>query len=108
MKQIEIIDKFNAGNLMLRGRFLLSKAERINYRDKTTKQAATMDKLSHSILTGQGVVFVEEDTRNIPGFSPETYKVQFKEQAQVVVLVSSVKQEMGITTVRGVLHPVET
>jgi len=99
--------KFNAGNLLLRGRYLLSKAETIKYRDKTTKQAATMDKLSHSLLTGQGVVFVEEDTRSIAAFNPETYKSPFKESDQVVVLVSSVKQEMGITTIRGVLHPVE-
>jgi len=108
MKLNQVIDKFNAGNLLLRGRFLLSKAEKINYRDKTTKQAAVMDKLSHTILTGNGVVFVEEDTRNIPGFNPETYRNDYKENQQVVVVVSSVKQEMGITTIRGALHPVET
>jgi len=107
MKEQEISTHLASGHILFRGRFLLSKAERINYRDKKTGQSATMDKLTHTVFSPDGVKFVEQDTRAIPGFNPEGYRSPIKENQPVIVIVSAVKQDMGITTIRGALHPVE-
>jgi len=108
MKKSEVLANLDKGHPVVLGQFLISKAERINYRDKVTKAPASMDKLTHTILTTLGVMFVEEDTRKLAaGFDPEKYVSPFKPNQPVAVLLSSMQSASGVITLRGAMHPVE-
>jgi len=107
MKKAEVTQYLYGGFPIMVAEYLMSKAERIEYRDKTTKQPAVMDKLAHTVLTEQGAINVEQDTRKLPAFEPSKYVSPFKRGQKLCILISSVQVSLGVITVRGVAHPIE-
>jgi len=102
MKQAEVIAAFNAGKILTVATFLHFKKEVVAYRGKDGKPA-TFDKIEFAVLTANGIVFVQPDTRRIPGFEMETYKCPFKPNDKVVVEITSMAVDKGITTIGGTL-----
>jgi len=107
MKKAQVTEALNGGFPLMVAEYLMSKPERIEYRDKTTKQPATMDKLSHSVMTEQGVLTVEQDTRKIRDFDPAKYVSPFKRGQRLCILISSLQVQLGVITVRGTPHVIE-
>lgn len=101
MKQSQILEQIKAGKILFIGKFLHMKKEKVAYRDRETKQSASFDKLEFSLLGANGVVFVQPDTRKIPGFKIETYESPFKAGQEVVVEVEKMQVERGQTTIAG-------
>jgi len=107
MKKVEMVKLLESGNVLACGEYLMSRPERIEYRDKSTKLPASMDKLGHTILTEHGAITVEQDTRKLVGFDVGKYVSPFKKGQRVCVVVSSMVNNLGVITLRGVPHPVE-
>jgi len=107
MKQAQITEAVLRGQLIQGGEYLMSKAENIPYKDKKTGAAASFDKLTHTILTSDGAVAVEEDTRKIAGFDPVKYRSTYSKGQKVVVLVESKVSVRGVVTLRGKLEALE-
>jgi len=106
MKQVEVIAAFNAGKILTVATFLHFKKEVVAYRGKDGKPA-TFDKIEFSVLTANGIAFVQPDTRRIPGFDMETYKCPFVPNQRVVVEISSMQVDKGITTIGGTVAPLD-
>lgn len=106
MKQAEVISAFNAGKILTVATFLFFKKEKVGYRGKDGRPAE-FDKIEFSVLTANGIVFVQPDTRKIPGFDMETYKCPFKPNDKVVVEIVSMSVDKGITTIGGTVSPLE-
>jgi len=106
MKQVEVTAAFNAGKILTVATFCHFKKEVVAYRGKDGKPA-TFDKIEFAVLTANGIVFVQPDTRKIPGFEMDTYKCQFKPNDRVVVEINSMAIEKGITTIGGTVSPLE-
>lgn len=107
MKQANIINNILAGKFLLVGKFVHFKKEVVAYRDRQTGQAATFNKLEFTILTANGIVFVQPDTRKIPGFKMDAYVCPFKDNQQVVIEVEKMVTERGTTTVAGNIEVLE-
>lgn len=106
MKQNEVIAAFNAGKILTVATFLHFKKEVVAYRGKDGRPA-TFDKIEYTVLTANGVAFVQPDTRRIPGFDMETFKCQFQPNQKVVVEIATMTVDKGITTIGGSLSPLE-
>lgn len=107
MKQAELLAAFNAGKIVVVGKFLHFKAETIAYRDRVSGKPATFDKIEFTVMTANGVVFVQPDTRRIPGFDIAKYKPPFAENAKVVVEIQSMVVEKGVTTIGGTIEALD-
>lgn len=107
MKKTEMIDRLMSGRTLMVGTVVHMKKERIEYRDKQTKQKATFDKVTYSLLTGGGVVFLDVDTRKIPGFNFDSYVSPFKTNEKVCIDVDKLVVDKGITTVSGVVSVIQ-
>jgi len=97
---------FNAGKIITVATFLHFKKEVVAYRGKDGKPA-TFDKIEYACLTANGIVFVQPDTRRIPGFDMENYKCPFKPNDKVVVELVSMTVDKGITTIGGSVSPLD-
>jgi len=106
MKQTEVTAAFNAGKILTVAVFLHFKKEVVAYRSKDGKPA-TFDKIEYACLTANGIVFVQPDTRRMPGFDMETHKCPFKPNDRVVVEINSMSVDKGITTIGGMVSPLE-
>jgi len=100
MKKAEVLAAFEAGKILTVATFLHFKKEVVAYRGKDGKPA-TFDKIEFACLTANGIVFVQPDTRRIPGFDMETYKSPFQPSQKVVVEIFSMIVDKGITTIGG-------
>jgi len=101
MKQAELTAAFNAGKIITVARFLHFKKEVIPYRSRVDGKAATFNKVQYTVMTANGVVFVEPDTRQIPGFNMETFKCPFVDNEKIVVEITGMSTEKGVTTITG-------
>lgn len=113
MKKAEMMDRLMAGEAMIPGTYVLLKKEVIDYTVKkgaNVGQAAKFNKLSHAIASERhGIVFVQVDARKIPGFDMDKYSTPFKAGQPVVALITDkMTTNMGIKTVSGELHPIES
>lgn len=108
MKQAQLIEAIvKNGKLLFVGRVVFFKKEIIPYLDKNTRAAATFNKVEYSVVGANGVVFVQPDTRKIPGFNMAKYESPFKNGDLVVVEVQSMFTEKGQTTITGNIEPLE-
>lgn len=107
MKESELLASVKAGQLLLVGTFVHFKKEVVPYRDRKTGQPATFDKVEFQVLTANGVVSVQPDTRKIPGFKMDSYRCPFKPQQPVVVIVEGMVTERGNTTIAGSISALE-
>jgi len=107
MKQAEILARVLKGELLQCGEYLMTRAETISYKSKTDGKAASFDKLTHTILTSEGAVSVDEDTRKLLAFDSKTYKSPYVKGGKVVILVESKISVRGVVTIRGHLEQVE-
>jgi len=105
MKQSEILGRVLKGELIQCGEYLMSRSETIKY--SKNGKADQFDKLTHTVLTTEGAVSVDEDTRKLPGFSAETYKSPFKKGQTVAIVVTSKTSLKGVVTIRGAISIVE-
>jgi len=105
MKQTEILGRVLKGELIQCGEYLMSKADTVKY--FKDGKAESFSKLTHTVLTSEGAVSVDEDTRAMPGFNPETYKSPFKKGQIVAILVTSKISQKGVVTIRGSVSVVE-
>lgn len=100
MKKAELLNAMLAGKILLVGKFVFMKKEVVPYRDRDGKPA-TFNKLEFAVLSANGIVFVQPDTRKMPDFKMDTYKCPFKEMDTVVVEVERMETEKGQTTIAG-------
>jgi len=107
MKQSELINQFNAGKILVVGQFAHFKKEKVAYRNKVSGAAAVFDKLEYAVLTANGIVFVQPDTRKIPGFDYDKFESPFKPNQKVVIEISSMIVEKGITVIGGTISALE-
>jgi len=96
-----------AGHILLVGSMMHFSKEVIAYRDPKTKEPATFNKVQFTVLGANGVVFVQPDTRRMPGFKMETFVSPFKIGQPVVVDVERITVERGVTTIQGMVEPLE-
>jgi len=101
------VGAITSGKILLVGKFMHLKKEVVAYRDKQTGQPSTFNKLEFAVLGSDGVVFVQPDTRRIPGFKMDTYVCPFKSGGDVVVQIERMMTERGITTVVGNIEALE-
>jgi len=106
MKQAEVIAAFNSGKIITVATFLHFKKEVVAYRGKDGKPA-TFDKIEYSVLTANGIAFVQPDTRRIPGFEMDKFQCPFKPNDRVVVEISTMTADKGIVTIGGIVHPLD-
>jgi len=92
------------GEVLMVGEYLQSSAGVISYKSKETGQPASFEKLTHTILTAQGAVSVDEDTRKLKSFDVTNYKPPFAKGDKIIVIVSSVTSSKGVTTARGTME----
>lgn len=106
MKQSEILGRVLKGELIQCGEYLMSRCETIKY--AKNGKSEQFDKLSHTVLTGEGAVTVDEDTRKLANFNPDTYKAPFKKGQSVAIVVESKISQRGVVTIRGQIAVVES
>lgn len=106
MKQSEVTAAFNAGKIITVATFLHFKKETVAYRDDKGKPA-TFDKLEFACLAASGVVFVQPDTRKIPGFDIHTFKCPFVPNDKVVVEIDKLEVVRGVTSIGGTVSKLE-
>jgi len=101
MKKADVVAAFESGKIVTIGVFLHFKKEVIAYRDSKTGKPATFDKLEYAVLTANGVVMVQPDTRKIPDFDFAKFECPFKQMDKVVVEVHTMSVNLGVTTIGG-------
>lgn len=107
MKQAEVIKQFESGRILTIGQFLFFKKEVVAYRDSKTGKPATFDKVEFAVLTANGVVLVQPDTRKIPDFDFAKFECPFKQMDKVVVEIDSMTVDKGVTTIGGKISKLE-
>jgi len=107
MKQVGLLEAVQAGRILLVGTFLHFKKESIAYSDRKTGKPAVFDKIEYSILGANGVVFVQPDTRKMPGFDIAKFACPFKQGAKVVVDIERMEVDRGTTTISGTVELLE-
>jgi len=107
MKQANLTEAVMSGKLLLVGTFLHMKKEVVKYSDRQTKQAAEFNKVEYAVLGSNGVVFVQPDTRKMPGFNMEKFVCPFKSNDRVVVEVERIMVDKGISTIAGTIEKLE-
>jgi len=106
MKHAEVVAAFNAGKILTVATFLFFKKEVVAYRGKDGKPA-TFDKIEYSVLTANGIAFVQPDTRRIPGFEMDKFVCPHKANDRVVVEIQTMTVDKGIVTIGGIVYPLE-
>jgi len=107
MTKAKLLEAFNAGKILLVGKAMHFKKEVIAYRDRSTGKPATFDKVEFAVLGANGVVFVQPDTRKIPGFDMGKYENPFKPGQDVVVTIDTMSVDKGITTISGTVESLD-
>jgi len=107
MKKAQLQEQIISGKILTVGRFVDFKKDVVAYRDRKTGQPATFNKVEYAVKTALGVVFVQPDTRKIPGFSMDTFKCPFEMGDAVVIEIQSMVTERGITTIGGTVEKLE-
>jgi len=107
MKQAGLVGAIQAGKILFVGKFLLMKKDVVAYRDRESGQPATFNKVEYQVLGADGVVFVQPDTRKIPGFKMETHTCPFKQMQDVVVTIEKMEVSKGQTTIAGTIEALE-
>jgi hypothetical protein len=105
MTQPQAVEKFLAGVFAAIGEYRMSKAETIQWRDKTNGQVKSAAMLRHVVEVGQASVTVNE--RVPDDVKAENINVPFHKGQRVLIEVSDLHTEKGAVSCRGVLHPVE-
>lgn len=107
MKKADILGAVNKGAILTIGKFIDFKKEVVAYRDQKTGKPATFDKVEYAVKIATGVVFVQPDTRRIPGFDMATFKCDLQPMDDVVVTIQTMLAERGITTIGGTIEKLE-
>lgn len=103
MTQKEAVEAFLSGKRVAVVEYRSSKAETINWRDKESNKALTAVFLRHNVEMDDITATVNE--RTAEGFKPEAYKAPFTKGQKCVLVFSDLTTVKGVTTSRGVLHP---
>ena len=100
----EAAEMWKSGKRVLPLRFLKSRAERIKWRDKESKAMLEAPILTHNCTTLDGDIIVVNE--RVPDTFKETeYKPAFKQGDTVLLEFTTIFDERGVTTARGVLLP---
>lgn len=97
--QAQAVEAFLKGAMIMVLEYRGMKAETITYRDKQTKQAAEFHSLRHTCLTDTGAVVWQE--RTPVDFKPEKYVSPYKKGDSVLVTVTSMQTNNGVTVISG-------
>jgi len=103
--QTQAVKLFLAGSRLLVGEYRASKADTINWRDKTTGKPLTAGVLKFVVECGSDSVSVSEKTPDT--FNAEAYKCPYVKGQQVVIEVFSITVDKGSVSCRGKTHPLE-
>lgn len=106
MKKEEAFKLFEAGKPVALVEYRGSIPEVINWRDKTTGKAMSMNRLTHNIECGPVSVQVSEIVKDGVPFNPETYVPPFKKGQQCVLLIDSFQRDKGQYKAAGKLEPI--
>lgn len=105
MKTVELNQLVQSGQPVMVGNVMLSQAERIKWRDKTSGAAKEAPILRHTVMTNKGAVSVSE--RVDDSFDEKTYVSPWKRDQRVVVALTEYMSIKGNITARGVIHPLD-
>lgn len=102
MNEETFMRSIRAGALMVLGEYRHSKAEVINWRDKTTQQAKSAPVLRHTVEVGDQSIAVSE--RVPDGIKVEDIVVPFKKGDSVVLHLEELSRNLGMVSARGRLE----
>lgn len=102
MDEKTFVQKIKAGQMLALGEYRHSKAEMLNWRDKTTGRAMSAPILRHTVEFGDNSVSVSE--RVPEGTKLEDIKISFVKGQVVVLHIDEVSRNLGMVSARGVLE----
>lgn len=103
MTQQEAVSRWMDGELLAIGEYRMSRAEMLNWRDKTNGQARSAPMLSHTIECGNISLTVAE---RIPdNVKLDDLKIPWSKGQKVVVHFNQLTTEKGLVSARGSLDP---
>lgn len=105
MKKEEAVKLFEAGRPMCFVEYRGTIPEVINWRDKTSGKAMSMNRLTHNIEAGPISVQMSEIVKDGVPFDPMTYVPPFKKGQQCVLLIDSFQRDKGQYKASGKLEP---
>lgn len=113
MTQKQIIEACKQGKFVCIGKYVGSVAERVQYTDKKTRQAASFPKVTHTFMAGARPVLVT--TEKIPADFDEVAKqaefasgkLPFKPDTFYVITADSVQNGFGHYDAAGQVHVLE-
>lgn len=82
-----------------------SKAETINYMDKKSGKAASMNTLRHNLELGETAIAFNE--RVDDAFKVTEYKQPYKKGQKVLVFLTSLQNDKGVTRASGRIEALE-
>lgn len=101
----EAIERFTRGDIVSLGEYRMSKAEMLNWRDKTNGQAKSAPILRHTVEVGGISIAVNE--RVPDGTKIEDIHVAFKKGDMVLLEIQELTVDRGLVSARGSLSKVE-
>lgn len=106
MKQVEVHKMFNDGKPVILCEYRSSKAERIKWRDKTSRATLEAPILRHSVEAADGTPYVVNE--RVPETFDETkFASQIKKGEKVALLFESMTSEKGIKHFGGQILQLE-
>lgn len=111
IKQAEATAEFLAGKFVVVGEYRASSAETVNYRDKTTGRAASMESLRHTVETESGSFALDErvpDGAKASDVLASMKAAGLVKGSRVLVRLTSFLTQKGVTSARGTLELFDT
>lgn len=102
MDEKSFLNRVRAGEFLAVGEYRHSKAEVINWRDKTNGRPMSATVLRHTVEFGDTSVAVSE--RVPEGTKPEDIHFSFKKGETVALIVESLSKEKGLVSAQGKLE----
>jgi len=102
MTKTQAVDAMLHGLTVLVCEYRGGRADKIDYRDKLTRQPMSFVGIRHSIEVNGNAAFVTE--RVADDFEPNNFSPRFEKGTMVVLTVESMSTARGITTYAGTLE----
>lgn len=103
----QVLQLIKSGNFATLGEYRFSKAEMINWRDKTNGQARSAPMLRHTVELGADSIAVNEplptSIQKVEDIPPQMLNAHKKGET-VIILITELTRERGLVSCRGKLE----